>query len=124
MAHAQYETRTETVETTVVVLELSEDEADELRRLVNDNGDSPELYRVHEALRKPEAPQPTNTYTVDGITYDLDAKYRDREDEVWEFTGRTAQNGEPYVTFMGNVDNIDTISEIEESWGPLTKVTE
>ncbi|WP_425837417.1 phiSA1p31-related protein [Streptomyces fractus] len=61
------------------------------------------------------------TYTHDGVTYDLTAKYSDG-DEVWEFTGKYDANGVPRVTAYGNADNIDTIADIADDYGPLTRI--
>jgi hypothetical protein len=61
------------------------------------------------------------TYTHDGVTYDLTAKYSDGDD-VWEFTGRRDAHGVPRVTCYGNEDNSDTIADIADDYGPLTRV--
>ncbi|WP_369147084.1 phiSA1p31-related protein [Streptomyces sp. R44] len=123
MAHAQYETRTRTVEETVVVLEISENDADELRAIVGAADGTRAMVRVFQALEAIGAPMKSETYAT-GSTYELNAKYRDRSGDVWEFTGKRSQSGEPYVTYTGFMDNEDTISEIEREWGPLVKVTE
>ncbi|MFB7823838.1 phiSA1p31-related protein [Streptomyces hydrogenans] len=126
MARAQYETRTETVEKTVVVLELSEDEADDLRDLVAAADGTRRMVSIFNALQKPEAPraeESADTFEYDGVRYDLRVPYRDRDGDVWYFarfgdgvragigrTPRNADDGDPFRTAAG--------------YGPLTKVTE
>jgi hypothetical protein len=63
-----------------------------------------------------------DAYEYDGVVYDLSAKYTDGTD-VWEFTGRKSPAGVPRVTCFGNLHNIDTIEEIADLYGPLTRVT-
>ncbi|MFD5198838.1 phiSA1p31-related protein [Streptomyces sp. NPDC058375] len=126
MAAAQYETRTRTVEETVVVLTLTEDEAEELRTIVGHADGTRTTVRIYQALEKIEAPKPApaaDTFEYDGVTYDLNAKYKDRDGDVWSFTGRLSDDGIPRVTYTGYADNIDTIAEIADNYGPLTKVT-
>lgn len=55
------------------------------------------------------------------MTYDLDAKYRDRVGDVYEFTGKYI-NGLPTVTMYSDVDNTDTLDDTVRDWGPLTRV--
>ncbi|CAM5409537.1 putative protein OS=Streptomyces microflavus OX=1919 GN=Smic_80850 PE=4 SV=1 [Streptomyces microflavus] len=127
MASAQYETRTETVEKTVVVLTLTEGEADALRDMVGASDGTRTMARIYEALSNPTSPaQPApaaETFEYDGVTYDLNAKYRDRDGDVWSFTGKLSGSGVPRVTHTGYADNYDTIAEIADNYGPLTKVT-
>ncbi|GAA3018646.1 phiSA1p31-related protein [Streptomyces fulvorobeus] len=67
---------------------------------------------------------PTTTYTSPaGITYDLAGEYTDRLGYTWSFTGRHSPDGTPCVTAYGNANNTDTIDGIEDSFGPLCKVT-
>lgn len=68
-----------------------------------------------------EAPKPARTYTYDGVTYDLDAKYRDRLGDVYTFTGRY-NDGLPTVTCTDWLDNPDTLYDIARQYGPLTRV--
>lgn len=127
MAHAQYETRTKTVEETVVVLRLTEDEADTLRSIL-DGYSGPNSVSIRSALAKPTAPMEAatsgDTFEYAGVTYDLGAAYRDQEDDCWTFTGRCSPGGSPYVTMYAGSDNrFDTLSRIVHAYGPLTKVT-
>ncbi|MFJ6237974.1 phiSA1p31-related protein [Streptomyces griseus] len=129
MATAQYDTRTRTVEETVVVLTLTEDEADALREVIGAADGTRTMVRIFDVLDRPAPPeQPAlaaETYTSPaGIIYDLSATYRDRSGDVWEFTGkRSAHSCKPFVTYTGYMDNDDTVDDIEAEWGPLTKVT-
>ncbi|MYY03090.1 MULTISPECIES: phiSA1p31-related protein [unclassified Streptomyces] len=127
MAEAQYETRTRTVEETFVVLRLTEDEAEELAgRLLYDAADSDCMQRLLEALRHPVSPAPpADTFEYGGVMYDLSAKYRDTEADVWSFTGRRDPEGIPYVTmYEGSNNTADTIVSVNRGWGPLTKVVD
>ncbi|MCR8576450.1 phiSA1p31-related protein [Streptomyces sp. Isolate_219] len=69
----------------------------------------------------PVDPKPARTYEYDGVTYDLDAEYRDRVGDVYEFTGKFI-NGVPAVTMYSDADNPDTLDDIVRDWGPLTRV--
>lgn len=69
------------------------------------------------------AEPPADTYEHDGVTYDLSARYRDREGDVWSFTGKR-RDGTPTVTLTGDLDNWDTIVFVEQRYGPLTKITD
>ncbi|MEU1074329.1 MULTISPECIES: phiSA1p31-related protein [unclassified Streptomyces] len=123
MATAQYETRSRTVEETVVVLTVSEDEADELRKLIDDTRWGHGLHNVREALNVPKPPALGTMYADGrGNAYDLMEAYRDTNGDVWSFTGRCDSAGVPRVTMSGNLGNTDTITEIEADWGPLRKV--
>lgn len=67
---------------------------------------------------------PVHGYTHDGVVYDMAAQYRDREGDVWSFTGRRNEIGEPYVTMLGNMGNLsDTIVSIANVYGPLVLLT-
>ncbi|MEU3986112.1 phiSA1p31-related protein [Streptomyces sp. NPDC026672] len=64
-----------------------------------------------------------NTYVHDGIVYDLSAKYRDNEGDVWKFSGRL-RGGVPNI-YMHNPNNLwDTIASIADAYGPLTRVND
>ncbi|WP_406161037.1 phiSA1p31-related protein [Streptomyces canus] len=67
--------------------------------------------------------EPANTYTHDGVTYDLAAKYRDAGGDVWSFTGRRL-HGVPTVTMSGILGNTDTVEDIADDYGPLTRVND
>ncbi|MFB8071094.1 phiSA1p31-related protein [Streptomyces californicus] len=123
MATAQYGTRTRTVEETVVVLTLTEDEADALEALVLGESGAV-MERIYWALRQTEPPAPAaDTFEYDGVVYDLNAKYTDCDGDVWSFTGRLSHDGIPRVSFTGYGDNAGTIVDIAKAYGPLTKVT-
>ncbi|GGY88867.1 hypothetical protein CP967_31310 [Streptomyces nitrosporeus] len=130
MATAQYDTRTRTLEETVIVLTLTQDEADELREVLASDASTRATVCILDALTRPTQPEQSapaaDTYTsAAGITYDLSASYRDRGGDVWEFTGkRTVHSGRPFVTYTGYMDNDDTVDDIEANWGPLVKVTQ
>ncbi|MGW2950751.1 phiSA1p31-related protein [Streptomyces eurythermus] len=64
-----------------------------------------------------------DTYTHDGVTYDLSAKYTDGHD-TWVFTGRKNDVGAPYVTCFGNMHNTETIGDIADAFGPLSRVND
>ncbi|MER5501339.1 phiSA1p31-related protein [Streptomyces sp. NPDC002561] len=127
MAHAQYETRTRTVEETVVVLTLTEDEAKELRDVVREDGSTRAMARIYRALMKPEAPEPepepsADTFEHDGVTYDLNAKYRDTDGDVWRFArfGNEVIGG--CIHKPENIDDGCSLAFVMD-YGPLTKVT-
>lgn len=63
-----------------------------------------------------------NTYTHNGVTYDLTAKYQEPDGTVWSFTGRRNSEGVPTVTCYNNLDNTDTIATIADDYA-LTRVT-
>ncbi|MFC8583196.1 phiSA1p31-related protein [Streptomyces sp. NPDC057217] len=123
MAHAQYETRTRTVEETVVVLELTEDEADELRDVLGESDGTPTRVRILAALQKPEpskAEEPASTFEYGGVVYDLTATYRDDEGDAWRFTGETHSDGSPKLHCAGSYRT--EIGDVLAAFGPLTKV--
>ncbi|MFF6928325.1 phiSA1p31-related protein [Streptomyces californicus] len=123
MATAQRGTRTRTVEETVVVLTLTEDEADALEALVLGESGAV-MERIYWALRQTEPPAPAaDTFEYNGVVYDLGAQYRDQDGDVWSFTGRLSGDGIPRATCIGNASSVATIAMIADSCGPLTKVT-
>jgi hypothetical protein len=64
-----------------------------------------------------------NAHTHDGVTYDLTAKYKDRDSDTWHLA---VIDGRLYGgTSWAPRDRHDGISveSILESWGPLTRVT-
>jgi hypothetical protein len=69
------------------------------------------------------APQdPPDTYTHDGVTYDLAAKYRDNCGDQWVFTGEQHADGSPVVYDNGG-SSYDRLSEAVSTYGPLTKIS-
>ncbi|MFE5093256.1 phiSA1p31-related protein [Streptomyces sp. NPDC056638] len=136
MAHAQYETRTRTVEETVVVLTLTEDEAEELAgRLLYDADDSERMREVVAALRTPAAPetapdQAGDTFDHNGITYEYGVLYRDPEGDYFEMRRETdAGDGTPVGRYRYLKPTAEpgewswTLAEVVGTHGPLTKVT-
>lgn len=131
MATAQYDTRTRTVEETVVVLTLTEDEAVELRQHIEKVPVSGVVYRVYEALIKPtppEQPAPAaDTFEYDGVTYELGATYRDRtgdffkiESDIHPMDGTPrARLWDPDAEEFGSLNW--TLASVVSSWSPLTK---
>ncbi|WP_228973431.1 phiSA1p31-related protein [Streptomyces sp. DH12] len=137
MATAQYETRTRTVEETVVVLELTEDEAAGLRGVLESLDYTGNLTSLLKALQGPEVPTPTDTYTYDGVVYDLSAQYRDVEGDIWEFSTELSgpdtldhmNDGTPLARFRTGSSGFGrhwtfSLAEVTRNYGPLTKVTE
>ncbi|MEV7425191.1 phiSA1p31-related protein [Streptomyces sp. NPDC091212] len=126
MAEAQYETRTRTVEETVIVLTLTEDEADALKEELILISGSEVVRRMLGALRRPAAEQPApsaDTFEHDGVTCDLNARYRDRDGDVWRFERRPdgSVRGSWYGTDIGDYHSL--LSDVATECGPLTKVT-
>ncbi|WP_328742940.1 phiSA1p31-related protein [Streptomyces caniferus] len=61
-----------------------------------------------------------DTFTHDGVTYELGADYRDNEGDVWKFTGKTAEDGTP--EFVCHASGYTTVADAVYSYGPLTKI--
>ncbi|MEU1074328.1 MULTISPECIES: phiSA1p31-related protein [unclassified Streptomyces] len=81
-----------------------------------DNGDS--VYVAELELVKA-----ADLYEHNGVTYDLTAKYRDRDGDTWTFAHiegdvRGGMNGEPPNRWS------DTLNQIARHYGPLTRVTD
>lgn len=132
MVSAQYETRSRTVDETVVVLTLTEDEADELRTIVGKTIGTPTLTSVYRALATPNASEPadeaTDTFEYEGVAYELGALYEDAENDRFEFGNGLASNGSPRGRLVwrgGDRGNWNwSLAEAVHSYGPLTKVAE
>ncbi|WP_326742612.1 phiSA1p31-related protein [Streptomyces sp. NBC_01768] len=139
MAKAQYETRTRTVEETVVVLTLTEDEANELRHVAGTSRRIA-LRGIYHALRVPSAPEPetsADTFELYGIVYEIGAVYRDAEGDHFDFKAELSapgtpdnnDDGTPIGRFRGRYADGDpnkwgwSLREVVENHGPLTKVT-
>lgn len=73
-------------------------------------------------VEKIDSASEANTFTHDGVTYDLSAQYRDSSGYVWSFTGRRNPVGVPRITMFDDIENTDTVMDIEASFGPLTRV--
>ncbi|MFE7624280.1 phiSA1p31-related protein [Streptomyces sp. NPDC057509] len=128
MATAQYDTRTRMVEETVVVLTLTEEEADALKDFIGASTDGTRvMMRVFEALAKPtqpEQPAPAaDTFEYDGVTYDLATRYHDRDGDVWRFERRPdgAVRGRLSDDPIG--DHNIPLGEAVDRFGPMKKVT-
>ncbi|MGW6638499.1 phiSA1p31-related protein [Streptomyces cyaneofuscatus] len=123
MAEAQYETRTRTVEETVVVLTLTEGEADELRTLIGQSSATPDRVALLNALTRPSQPAPAaETFEYDGVTYELGATYRDRDGDKWHFARFDDEVvGNTYEVPNSLADGSSLAFVM--SYGPLTKIT-
>ncbi|OSC76493.1 hypothetical protein B5180_01680 [Streptomyces sp. BF-3] len=125
MATAQYDTRTRTVEETVVVLTLTEDEADALKEELVLISGSEVVRQVLGALRRPTTEQPApaaDTFEYDGVTYELDAAYTDRDNDTWYFArigGEVIGGGDHKPEDPDDGCSLDFIMD----YRPLTKVT-
>jgi hypothetical protein len=93
--------------------------ADEVFWVLERSADGKHLTPLERAMAKVA---PANTYTHDGVTYDLDAKYRDSEGDLWEFTGRRHGNGSPVICCAHS--GYDTVSDAVGDYGPLTKIND
>jgi hypothetical protein len=67
-----------------------------------------------------------DTYTYDGVTYDLSGQYRDREGDVWRFAridgtvrGTCDEDGDAPVRVYHA-----TLERIVDDWAPLTRVND
>ncbi|MFJ6720525.1 phiSA1p31-related protein [Streptomyces sp. NPDC091259] len=68
------------------------------------------------------APKPVGpTYELDGVTYDLGARYRDKDGDVWRFE---VINGEPRGGMNGKdiYGYSETLAEVQQDYGPLIKL--
>jgi hypothetical protein len=64
-----------------------------------------------------------DVYEYDGVVYDLSAKYRDRDGDVWQFN-RKRRGGVPNMYIDDEGNDWDTIESVYRSYGPLTRVTD
>ncbi|WP_030962641.1 phiSA1p31-related protein [Streptomyces sp. NRRL S-378] len=86
-------------------------------RVELDDGDY--LYAAEVALLD-EAP--ASTFEHDGVTYDLDAEYRDKDGDTWRFV---AIKGVPRGGMNGRRDideYSDSLMSVVDDYGPLTKI--
>ncbi|WP_030997544.1 phiSA1p31-related protein [Streptomyces sp. NRRL F-5630] len=125
MASAAYETTTRTIEETTVVLRLTEHEADELRVLVGESDATRVRLNILQALQEitsPVAATASDTVEYDGKTYELGARYRDVDGDVWEF--RRNEGGQVegrYSTAYPWSDDYYP-GYVERTFGPLAKL--
>lgn len=61
------------------------------------------------------------TYTHAGMTYDLSAKYKDRDGDVWQFARIGGEVRGNYTNRSVEAWD-DTLAEVVRSYGPLTRV--
>jgi hypothetical protein len=88
----------------------------------------PHVYEVRVAsgtfyvaeLTPVDEPTDWSTFEYEGVTYDVTARYRDRDNDVWEFTGERHADGSPKVYFHGS--GYDDLGDVVEAYGPLTKI--
>jgi hypothetical protein len=135
MAEAQYETRTRTVEEKVVVLTLTEDDAEELRDILGGFGGRL-AERIYRALTAPEAPAEAasaadgDTFEWSGIVYEYGILYRDDEGDYFEIRRVIDADGTPVGRYRYGSPTAQpndwawTLGEVVHNHGPLTKVTE
>jgi len=65
--------------------------------------------------------EPAKTYTYEGITYDLSAKYRDKDGDVWTFdSSASAADADPVMVTAW--DSTNNLKEVVHLWGPLRKI--
>jgi hypothetical protein len=62
-----------------------------------------------------------NTHTYNGVTYDLSAKYKDRDGDVWQFA-RFGDEVRGTYTNRPVEEHDETLSGVVRSYGPLTRV--
>ncbi|MFB7188433.1 phiSA1p31-related protein [Streptomyces sp. NPDC056230] len=141
MAHAQYETRTRTVEEKFVVLTLTGDEARTLRSVL-DGYSGPNSVAIYRALVRPTAARTAtdeagDTFEYEGITYEIGAIYRDADGDHFDFKAELSApgtpdrnaDGTPIGRFRGQRVGREpnnwnwSLREVVECHGPLTKVT-
>jgi hypothetical protein len=68
-----------------------------------------------------------NTYTHDGVTYDLSAKYRDKDGDEWTFTDRGfGPDGTPNGAMNGYAGGnySYTLGYAAQKYGPLARITD
>jgi hypothetical protein len=69
--------------------------------------------------------EPSNTYSVRGVTYDLTATYNDNDGDAWTFTGMRGSDGVPLMDSpeAGYGYRNYSLSLVLSSFGPLRKRT-
>lgn len=66
--------------------------------------------------------EPSKPFTMRGVTYDLDAKYRDKDGDVWRFA---IVDGSLVRGEMGSAtidQHSDLIADVVDNYGPLHKI--
>lgn len=110
---------------TGIVRELNDcahDGGRDLRFNVVFDADQEVRHRAWNVRRVERADGAPKTYTYRGHTYDLTVAYRDRDGDVWQFTGLTDAAGRPKASMSGSGSG-RPFSEVVDIYGPLTKVT-
>ncbi|MFI0211994.1 phiSA1p31-related protein [Streptomyces diastaticus] len=126
MAEARYETTTRTVEEVSVVLTLTAEETRELRRIVGEAESTPAGLSILSALTFATHVEPdSDMYTHDGVAYQLTARYRDEEGDVWKFR-RNPDNprevqAQTAPVLDGHWDEF-TLPTVVRKYGPLCRV--
>lgn len=126
MAHAQRETRTRTVEETVVVLTISEDEADSLRLLIDRHDTRGALSETRAALESPGTTDPGTTAIHNAVTYDLRAQYRDTDGDVWVLRRSPSDPRVIQAQIVPAFDDdwdVYTLQRVADQYGPLVQVS-
>lgn len=65
------------------------------------------------------APEPAQTFTLDGIQYDLTVNYEDREGDVWRFNGQS-RNGQPLMVLI-ETGAVSRLGSVVTEYGPIHK---
>lgn len=96
----------------------SREEFDDIRHpFYVDLGDGTTVYASAVARMGDE-----DTYTHNGVTYDLSAKYRDRDGDVWRF--QRMSDGAVHGRWTAGPIEVhhSTLAEVADECGPLTRV--
>jgi hypothetical protein len=84
---------------------------------VNVDGESGDGFYVERLERVDEA----DTYTHNGVDYDLSAKYRDTDGDVWKFE-RVGDEVRGNYRDRAVEEWDDTLADVARAYGPLTRV--
>nr|WSW58466.1 phiSA1p31-related protein [Streptomyces sp. NBC_00998] len=63
-----------------------------------------------------------DTFARDGVTYDLAAKYRDKDGDTWWFMSQTATPGEEPRMHCGSYGFTERLRDAVRVYGPMTKI--
>jgi hypothetical protein len=67
-----------------------------------------------------DEPADGNTFEYAGVTYDVTAKYRDSDGDVWEFTDRDDRT--PFANLSTPGYPTESLRAVARQYGPLTKI--